>query len=245
MLKNIFKIKSIIIILLGILLLLIIGIYGIKVLVNVQKIENGEIELKKDFEKLKATKVNLPKTKYKYLVSKDDPSAGNPRAQVHIVEFSDFQCPYCRRSAPVILRLIKEYGDKIHFVYRDFPLPSHPYASKAAEAAECAQDQGKFWEMHNILFDNQDDITESNIKIFANNADLDVAKFNNCFDSGRYEEEVEQDFKVGQYAGVRGTPTFFINESMLTGFSSYEEMKSIIDQEFEVLNNGSSKNISE
>jgi protein-disulfide isomerase len=166
-----------------------------------------------------------------FMISTDDPFIGSPNAEVHIVEFADFQCPFSKKAKPIVADIIKTYGDKIHFIYRDFPLQNHPYSQKAAEAAECAQDQGKFWELHNKIFDNQKDLTDKDLKKYAFEVGMpDMVKFNKCFDSGKYEQEVKNDYSVAEKAGARGTPTFFINGEIIHGAVTKEELVGMIEK---------------
>ena len=164
----------------------------------------------------------------------DDPAKGNDNAPVTIVEFSDFQCPFCAKFYTQTLPQIEEEyikTGKARLVYRDFPLDSHKNSQKAAEASECADDQGKFWEMHNIMFDNQDSIGVSSLKKYAENIGLDTAKFNECLDSGKYQAEVQKDLADGQKYGVTGTPAFFINGRLVSGAQPFDVFKGIIDEE--------------
>ncbi len=167
----------------------------------------------------------------------DDPVKGNKNAPVEIIEFSDFQCPFCARFySDTLPQLEKEYikTGKAKLVYRDFPLTSiHPYAQKAAEAAECADDQGKFWEMHNKIFDNQAAIGVIDLKKYADELGLDTAKFNSCLDSGKYASEVQKDLTDGQAAGVSGTPSFFVNGKKIVGAQPFSAFKQIIDAELQ------------
>ncbi len=164
----------------------------------------------------------------------DDPYIGNPNAKVVIVEFSDFQCPYCRKFAIETLpKIIENYGDKIMFVYRDFPLEIHKLAFNASIAANCAREQGKFWEYHDILFERQAEWS-NNASMFIKYAaelKLDVEAFKACLESGRYNEEIEKDFLDGLHAGVEGTPTFFINGRKVVGAAPYEVFVRIIEEE--------------
>jgi protein-disulfide isomerase len=161
----------------------------------------------------------------------DDPYAGDPNAKVVVVEFSDFQCPYCSQEFPTVRELINVYKNKIKFIYRDFPVSDkHPNAQKAAEAADCAFAQGKFWEMHDKLFINQSDLSNAALKRYAGEIGLDAAQFNSCLDSGTYASEVQKDFNDGYAAGVQGTPTFFINDRKFEGVVSLDTFKQIIDQ---------------
>ena len=162
----------------------------------------------------------------------DDSMLGNKDAKVAIIEFSDYQCPYCKRfHTEAFEQLKKDYIDtgRVSFVYRDFPLSFHQNAQKASESAECADEQGKFWEMHNAIFENQDNIAVSDLKKYAKDLGLDTNKFNDCMDLGRMEKEVKKDFADGSAAGVTGTPTFFINGKMLVGAQPYSAFKQIID----------------
>lgn len=161
----------------------------------------------------------------------DDPSKGPADAPVTIIEFSDYQCPFCKKVEATINQIIETYGDKIRFVYRDFPLGFHQYAQKAAEASECADEQGKFWEYHDKLFENQQAINIENMKRWARDLNLDPDKFDDCLDSGKYASEVQKDLQDGQAAGVSGTPTFFINGKKLSGAQPFSTFKAIIDAE--------------
>jgi len=177
----------------------------------------------------------------------DDAYLGDKDAPVVMIEFSDYQCPFCRSFWRDTLPLIKsEYINKgkIKFVYRDFPLDSiHPGAKQAAEASECAREQDKFWEMHDKIFSEQDkqgggtaQFGASDLKKWANDLGLNTSKFNSCLDSGKYAEEVAKDLSNGQAAGITGTPGFFINGKLVVGAQPFSAFKSIIDKEL-----GSSK----
>lgn len=163
----------------------------------------------------------------------DDPQKGNSEAKITIIEFSDFQCPFCKKALPTIDKILEDYPNQIKFVYRDFPLDFHDNAQKAAEAAECADDQGKFWEYHDLLFEHQDEWSEDSeeFKKYAKDLGLDEPQFVQCLDSGKYKEEVKKDQSDGESVGVSGTPTFFINGHKLVGAKPYQEFKKIIDEE--------------
>lgn len=162
----------------------------------------------------------------------DDPSWGPKDASVVIVEFADFQCPFCARHAQQTLPgLKKAYGDKVRYIYRDFPISSiHPFAQKAAEAGQCAQDQGLFWEYHDLLFANQDALAVSDLKSYAKKVGADSAEFNSCLDSGKNQQEVLRDLQDGGAAGVTGTPGFLINGQLVTGAQPLEQFQKVIDQ---------------
>jgi protein-disulfide isomerase len=161
------------------------------------------------------------------------PARGPSSAPVTIVEFSDFQCPFCGREYPVIEKLMKEYDGKVRLVFRNFPLDFHQFAAKAAEAGACAADQGsdKFWALHNKMFENQQKLAVDDIKGYAKQVGLDSAKFDKCLDSGEKRTEVDDDQKAGAAAGVNGTPAFFINGIFVNGAQPYEQMKQTIDRE--------------
>ena len=164
----------------------------------------------------------------------DDPMKGDVNAPVTIVEFSDFECPFCARFySQTLKQLEEEYIDtgKVKLVFRDFPLGFHQNAQKASEAAECANEQGKFWEMHDAIFENQQSLSIASLKQWAGNLGIDTNKFNNCLDSGKYAEEVQNDFKEGSSYGVSGTPSFFINGIPMVGAQPFSAFKQIIDSE--------------
>ncbi|MEK6935003.1 MAG: DsbA family protein [Nanoarchaeota archaeon] len=163
----------------------------------------------------------------------DDPVLGEKNAPVTIVEFSDFQCPFCGRfRSQTLTQIEKEYIDtgKVKFVFRDFPLNSiHPYAQKASEASECADDQGKFWEYHDVLFENQASLDLISLKKYAADLELDTGDFNNCLDSGKYADEVKKDTADAQAAGGTGTPFFLIGNRPVSGAQPYANFKAAID----------------
>ncbi|MBI4018025.1 MAG: DsbA family protein [Candidatus Aenigmarchaeota archaeon] len=172
----------------------------------------------------------------------DDPTMGSKDAKVVMIEFSDFQCPFCGRFfSQTLPQIEKDYIDtgKVLFVYRDFPLSSiHPNAQKAAEAAECAEEQGKWRGMHDMLFNNQDSWAGldnagavSKFKEYVKSLGANEQQFDSCLDSGKYQEEVQKDFSDGANAGVGGTPTFFINGIEVSGAQPFSVFKQIIDQE--------------
>ncbi len=140
------------------------------------------------------------------------PLEGNPDATVKIVEFSDLQCPACGAAYPVTKQIMNEYGSRVNLEYKQFPLTSlHAFAFKAAEASECANDQGKFWEYVDIAFTNQRALRTSDLKNYAEQLGLDSEKFENCLDSSAKAKYVTADYNEGIGKGVGGTPTFFIN----------------------------------
>ncbi len=166
----------------------------------------------------------------------DDPVLGDPNAPVTIIEFSDYQCPFCRRFWQQTLPLIKQNfidTGKVKLVYRDFPLNFHQYAQKAAEAAECAGEQGKYWEYHDILFERQSEWSTQGVQKFKDYAaelGLDLEQFSSCLDSGKYAQEVQKDYQDGVSYGVQGTPTFFINGVKIVGAQPYQTFETVINQ---------------
>jgi protein-disulfide isomerase len=159
------------------------------------------------------------------------PSKGPQNAPITIVEFSDFECPYCVRAEETVKEVLAAYPDKVRLVYRDYPLPMHERAPKAAEAAHCAADQGKYWEMHGKLFANAQKLDVPDLKSHAREIGLDGGKFDQCLDSGEKAKVVEMHKKAGDDVGVTGTPAFFINGRPLTGAQPFEAFKAVIDEE--------------
>jgi len=146
------------------------------------------------------------------------PSVGPKHALVTIVEFSDFQCPFCQQSFPIVKQMIAKYSEYIRFVYLDFPIVNiHPLAVKASHAARCADEQGKFWQYHDSLFQNQDRLDEELFSILAEMNNLDKDDFDKCMASEKYLRNIQEQLDLGQELGVTGTPTFFINGHRLPG----------------------------
>jgi protein-disulfide isomerase len=164
----------------------------------------------------------------------DGPAQGPPNAPIEMIEFSDFQCPYCQRAHPTIKQVLETYGNRVRLVYRNYPLPNHPNARPAAEAAQCANEQGKFWPYHDRLFSNPGKLGEADLKQGAAELGMDAARFNACVDSHKYKDVVDADIKAANDAGVSGTPAFFINGRPLTGAQPFEAFKRIIDEELEL-----------
>lgn len=159
------------------------------------------------------------------------PTRGPANAAIEMIEFSDFQCPYCQRANPTVARVLNTYGDKIRFTYRHYPLPSHPNARPAAEAAQCANEQGRFWEYHDRLFAHPNQLGAVDLKQHAAAVGLDTAKFNSCVDTRKYQSDVDTDVQAATEAGVDGTPAFFINGRMISGAQPYDVFKRVIDEE--------------
>jgi protein-disulfide isomerase len=179
-----------------------------------------------------AVNVVLDAPRYTVDVAADDPVLGGANAPVTLVEFSDFQCPFCARVMPTLKKVKETYGDRVRIVWKDFPLTSiHPQAFKAAEAGQCAREQGKFWELHDVLFANQQALQPEELKKHAAAIGLDLAKFNACFDASKYGERVQQQMSAGTQLGVGSTPSIFINGRLVSGAQPYEVFAGIIDDE--------------
>jgi len=162
------------------------------------------------------------------------PSRGPAAAPVTLVEFSDFECPFCGTLFPTLLRIERSYGDKVRIVFRQFPIAElHPNAPKAAEASLCANEQQRFWELHDAMFSDQQKLTLPDLKAKAAEIKLDMARFNSCLDSGKFADAVKKDLVEGSRAGVSGTPGMFINGRHLSGARPYEEIQQIIDDELQ------------
>lgn len=221
--------------LLTIVVFVLIGIFVWRILFYINLIRSGDIdETSLQFTDSFSTSIALasqPITEGIYdLATTDDPVLGKTTAEITIVEFADFGCPYSRESSFVLRELAAKYPNSVRFVYRDFPLTDiHPIAQKAAEAGECAQDQGKFWEYHDKLYQHQTTLTESRLVEFAQELNMNAYQFENCLNSGRYADEVLEDYQVGLEAGVRGTPTFFINGNRIPGAIPAEVLDLVIE----------------
>lgn len=160
------------------------------------------------------------------------PVLGSPQAPITIVEFSDFECPFCGALHPTLKEIEKNYGDRIRVVFRQFPLNNlHPNAQKAAEASLCANDQQKFWELHDAMFTDQSNLGVDALKQKAVQLNMNAEQFNTCLDSGKYSETVKKDVVDGTKAGVSGTPAMFVNGRFLSGAQPYQEIARIIEDE--------------
>jgi protein-disulfide isomerase len=179
-----------------------------------------------------ATEITLALEPPRIDVAADGPSLGPDDAPITIVEFSDFQCPFCKRAEPTLHELVARYPDQVRLVYRHFPLDSiHPLARPAAEAAACADEQGKFWEFQKLIWDATPDLGPEKLAGMAETAGLDADAFGTCIGEGRFRELVEADLEAGQKAGVNGTPAFFVNGIPLSGARSLEDFVRVIESE--------------
>lgn len=152
-------------------------------------------------------------------------------APIQIIEFSDFECPFCLRVFPTVTEILNTYGNRVRFAYRHYPLPNHPNARPAAEAAACAHEQGKFWPYHDRLFASPGKLSGSDLKQHAVELGLDAQAFNACVDARKYQQQVDADMAAGEAAGVSGTPAFFVNGRPLYGAMPFNRFKQIIDEE--------------
>jgi len=164
----------------------------------------------------------------------DDPALGTKGAPVTIIGFSDYECPACAEAASGIKAILSDNPGKVLFVLRDFPLDTRAHAFKAAEAANCAGDQGKYWEMHDLLFANQAQLDPANLKKYAAQLQLDMSQFEDCLDNGKYVNEIRHDMEDGRRYQVGATPTFFVNGYRVVGLAS-EELQQMIDSASEEL----------
>lgn len=181
--------------------------------------------------KSSGTRILLDPPRQTVAVDSTDPVRGPADAPITIIEYSDYQCPFCARVNPTLERVRETYGNKVKVVFKDFPLPNHPEAPKAAEAAHCAGDQGKYWEMHDRLFSNQQALQLPALKQHATALGLDAVAFNQCLDSGKHADRVAENLKKGEALGVQSTPTLFVNGRPVVGAQPFEYFKSVIDEE--------------
>jgi protein-disulfide isomerase len=161
----------------------------------------------------------------------DAPIRGSESAKVTIVEWADFQCPFCVRVAPTLEQINKEYGDKVRFAFKHLPLSMHNKAQAAHQASEAAHRQGKFWEMHDRIFASPKDLSEETYLKYASEIGLDVDRYKSDFDSSPVRKAIEEDLEQARKLGVTGTPSFFINGRFVSGAQPYGSFARIIDEE--------------
>jgi protein-disulfide isomerase len=192
------------------------------------------------FDKAKAAYLDTLRSQANIVVSLPAPRAdihlentpvlGAQNAPVLFVEYADYECPYCQQVAPAIQKLETEYKGKVTFAYKHLPLPMHPHAEKAAEAASCAAEQGKFWDYHNLLFTSKK-LEVADLKQDARKLNLDTTAFDKCLDSGKQAPLIKEQQSEAQRLALQGTPSFFINGRFMGGAASYEQLRDAIEQE--------------
>ena len=176
-------------------------------------------------------RVLLPVPRMDVPVPANAPRLGPAEAPITIVEYLDYQCPYCQRAQATVDALLARYPDKLRFVYRDFPIEGHPGAMPAAKASRCAGDQGKFWELHRALLARPSDFSPAELRARAAQVGLDVGAFEGCLASNRHEREIREAYDSGSRLGVESTPTFFVNGRMVVGARPLEAFQEVIDEE--------------
>jgi protein-disulfide isomerase len=165
-------------------------------------------------------------------VSARDHAEGRTGAPVTLVEYGDYQCPYCGTAYPVVKRLQKSLGNRLRFVFRNFPLTqAHPYAMVAAEAAEAAALQGKFWEMHDLIYENQEELEPDALSAWAEQLGLDLQQFGTAIRKGEITKRIKDDRTSGIHSGVNGTPCFFINGARYDGAPDYEVLLAALQEQ--------------
>lgn len=198
-----------------------------------QRISNRRTDYVSFLRKSASVKVMLEPPRVK-LESLAGPAKGPESAPITIVEYADFQCPYCTRALASLKQVEEKYAGKIRIVFRDFPLSQiHPFAAKAAEAGACANDQGKFWPMHDKLFANQTKLAVNDLKQHATDLGLDAEAFGACLDSGKHAAEIKKSVEEGQRYGLSGTPSFFVNGRLIVGAQPYDSFAEVINDELE------------
>jgi protein-disulfide isomerase len=198
-----------------------------------QQCEQMTAEYDKVLEELKRMEAKnkpLPADKIAKMTEGDAPAFGPEDAKVTIVEFSDFQCPYCSRAANAVTEIKKRYGDKAHFVFRQFPLSFHQQAHLAAQASLAAHEQGKFWEFHDKLFANQKALSREDLEKYAEELGLDMAKFKKALDDESHKATVDAELELGKEVFVDGTPTIFVNGKRVPNATDVASISSAIDE---------------
>lgn len=187
-------------------------------------------QIVEDLKKMEAQNQPLTPELQAAIAASTAPAFGPENAKVKVVEFSDFQCPFCSRAAETVHKIREKYSDKVRFVFRQFPLPMHAQAHGAAEAALAANAQGKFWEYHDVLFKNQQALDRPALENHAKEAGLNVAQFKKALDDKKTVEQVDADMKLGEQVQVQGTPTMFVNGARVDNPSDFNAVSTMIDE---------------
>ncbi|MBN1156983.1 DsbA family protein [Candidatus Woesearchaeota archaeon] len=162
--------------------------------------------------------------------TKGHPVRGNPLAKLTIVEYGCYSCPYTKEAEPAVRQILKDFPE-VNLVYHDVPLSIHSNSIEAAHAALCAQEQGKYWEYHDKIFERQDKLSNETFIAFAGELELNVTQFSECYSTNRYQNVVDQEYNDALSVGIYGTPTFFINNANLVGPQKYKSLKAVIEKE--------------
>ena len=195
---------------------------------NIQKEQFlSQLKLKTKVE----TKLVSPPVQRIKVEAGDNPAIGPENAKVTVIEFTDYQCPFCGKARPTVQQMIDTYKDNLRYVLRDFPLSFHQDSFAAHVASHCAGEQGKYWEYNKILFNSQTALKPDKLKEYAKQVGLDTKKFDECLDSNKYAGKIQQNMEEASKAGVSGTPSFFINGIMISGAQPFSKFKEIIDEE--------------
>lgn len=215
--------------------LILVGFLGYGVINSFFRLQRGELDLSRFAAQQTKTAGAVSSVNQRVdrsrIETADDPSLGPSDALVTIVEFGDFECPFTLRSFPIVKDLLAKYGSRIRFIFRDFPNSSiHPNALPAAIAAECAQEQGKFWQFHDLLFLNQDRLSGQAMIELGSQAGLEPTAFQSCIAGKKPQAEIEEDYNAGLTGGVQGTPTWFVNGFRIQGVIPKDVFIKVIDR---------------
>jgi protein-disulfide isomerase len=196
-----------------------------------RNVSQARTKYKEDVLARSGLRIHLDPPRTEVVIPAIAPATGPDQAPVTIVEFSDYQCPYCQKAEPTVQEVLSRYPGKIRLVHRDFPLDNHQRALPVSRAAYCAGEQGKFWEYHRNVYSKPTDFSDEDLKKRAGEVGLDAAAFGTCYASNKHDETIRGAAGQGSSLGVTGTPTFFINGRMLVGAQPFEAFRAIIDEE--------------
>ncbi|HEX4824569.1 MAG TPA: thioredoxin domain-containing protein [Candidatus Polarisedimenticolaceae bacterium] len=200
---------------------------------GMQKQNDRKAQFLRELASKNEVKILLDPPRVALAIPPTAPSMGPADAPIVMVEWSDYQCPFCKRAAPTVEQILSEYKGKIRFVYRDYPLPFHQQAMPSSIAAHCAEEQGKFWDYHNNLFNNPGDLSQADLTKRATDLGLDSKAFGACMDAKKPEALINAAYNDGAAVGVTGTPAFFINGRMLVGAQPVDTFRGVINDELE------------